>query len=139
MDAIRAFLSRKRALFSIFEKGWGGLPSGMAVYALISLNMSKYPWKCLNKLFWLCQDFEYSWSSQMFDRLLKMSWVLSKPRFWIWHSCICKGYAEFWIWLHTPQWCQNMSQYALMFLNMPEHGRILVNVPEWVWKCLNKG
>ena len=28
---------------------------GVAEYASISLNMPKYPWKCLNKLFWLCR------------------------------------------------------------------------------------
>ena len=67
----------------------------VAEYASVSLSMPKYPWKCLNKLFWLCQGFDYAWSSYMFDRLLKMPRVLNKPRFWIWHGCICKGYAGF--------------------------------------------
>ena len=35
----------------------------------ISLNMPEYPWKCLNKLFWLCQDPECVWSFYIFDRL----------------------------------------------------------------------
>ena len=49
------------------------LPSCMSVsvdeYASISRNMVKYPWKCLNKMFWLRQGFEYAWSPYMFDRL----------------------------------------------------------------------
>ena len=109
MDAIRAFLSRKRALFSIFEKGWGGLPSGMAVYALISLNMSKYPWKCLNKLFWLCQAPEYAWSSYIFNRLLKFSQFLKKPGFWILNISQC------------PSVCLNLGEYCWISLNMPEN------------------
>ena len=55
----------------------------VAEYASISANMPKYSWKCLNKLFWLCQGSEYAWSSYMLDRLLKMPWVLNKPVFWI--------------------------------------------------------
>ena len=80
----------------------GGLPSPpreaaviVAEYASISLNIPNYPWKCLNKLFWLYQGSGYVWSSYMFNRLLKMPQVLHVPGFWIWHSCICKGYAEF--------------------------------------------
>ena len=29
--------------------------------------------------------------------LLKMPPILNKPGVWIWHVCICKGYAKFWI------------------------------------------
>ena len=60
----------------------------MAEYASVSLNMSKYPWKCLNKLFWQWQGSEYAWSSYMFNRFLKMPCVLNKPEIWIWHGCI---------------------------------------------------
>ena len=70
------------------------VPVSVAEYASISLNMPKYHWKCLNKLF-LYQGSEYSWSSDKFDRLLKMPRVLNKPGLWIWHGYICKGYAEF--------------------------------------------
>ena len=80
----------------------GGLPSPprevaviVAEYASISLNIPNYHWKCLNKLFWLYQGSGYAWPSYMFNRLLKMPQVLHVPGFWIWHSCICKGYAEF--------------------------------------------
>ena len=61
----------KTALLSIFKKKWQGRPplppswtpvSG-AEYASISLNIAKYSWKCLNKLFWLCQGSEYAQSS----------------------------------------------------------------------------
>ena len=44
--------------FLNFYKGQGAshiplscVPVSMAEYALISLNMPKYPWKCLKKLF----------------------------------------------------------------------------------------
>ena len=87
----------------------------VAEYASMSLNMPKYPWKCLNKLFWLCYGSEYAWSSYMFDNLLKMPRLLNKPGFWIWYGCICKGYAVLriclimaprlnnaWIWLNMP-------------------------------------
>ena len=94
--------------------------------------------KCLNKLFWLCQDREYAWSFDMFDRLLKMPRVLNKPRFWIRHGCVRKGYAEFRICLIMVSYASIMPEYALLSLNMPEHGWILLNVPEYAWKCLNK-
>ena len=78
----------------------------------ICLNISRYPWKCFNKLFWLYQGSKYAWSSYMFDRLFKMTWVVNVSWFWIWHGCRCKGYTEFWI-------CLNMTQYASICLNMP--------------------
>ena len=46
------------------QKWWEGVPTmsctsvSVAKYASISLNMPKHPWKCFNKLFWLCQDSE---------------------------------------------------------------------------------
>ena len=103
-------------LFLIFKKKgrWGHLysppppnctPASAAEYASISLNIPKYLWKCLKKQSWLCHCYEDAWSSYMFNRILKMPWVLNVGRFWIWHHCICKGYAEFWI-------CLNMVQYA---------------------------
>ena len=44
----------------------------VAEYVSISLNMSKYLWKCLNKLLWLSKGSEYAWLSYVFDRVLKM-------------------------------------------------------------------
>ena len=91
MDTIKTFFSKIRSLLSIFKKRRVDLSSlssscalvSVAEYASISVNMPKYPWKCLNKLFWLCQGSEYAWSSYMLDRLLKIPWVLNKPVFWI--------------------------------------------------------
>ena len=88
--------------------------------------MPKYPWKWLNKLFWLCQGSEYACSSYMFDRLLKMPPVL-KAGFWIWHGCICKCYAVFWI-------CLIMAQYASI---TPQYASICFNVPQYTWTWLN--
>ena len=91
MDTIKTFFSKIRSLLSIFKKRRVDLSSlssscalvSVAEYASISVNMPKYPWKCLNKLFRLCQGSEYAWSSYMLDRLLKIPWVLNKPVFWI--------------------------------------------------------
>ena len=63
MDTTRAFFSKIRAFFSIFKKGWGGLPSPPLVPRLwVWLNMHQYCWillntfeKYLKELFWLCQ------------------------------------------------------------------------------------
>ena len=121
-------LSKIRALFSILEKDRGGLsspptcmPVSVAEYLSISLNIPKCPWKYLNQLFWLCQGSEYAWSSYMFNRHLKIPWVLNKPGLWIWHSCMWKGYSEFqislapqaWIWLNfavSPSICQKIPE-----------------------------
>ena len=114
----------------IFQKGQGRLsPSpwcasvGVAEYAPISLNILKYPWKCLNKLFWLCQSSENALSFYMFDRLLNIPRFLNVPGFGICHDCICKGCTR----------CLNMAQYALMPLIMPEYSWIFQNDPEYAW------
>ena len=108
------------------------LPSSCALvnvteYTSVSLNMPKYPWKCLNKLFSLCQCSKYAWTSYMFERLLKMPRVPNKPRFWICHGCLRKGYADFPI-------CLIMALYASI---MPENAAICLNVPQYTWKWLN--
>ena len=116
---------------SIFKKGQESpplpppscAPVSVAEYASVSLNIPEYPWKCLSKLFWLCQVSECTWSSYMFDPLLKMLRVLHVPGFWIWHSCICKGYTYFWIYV-------NMAQYAS---TMPDYASICLNVHEYAW------
>ena len=100
--------------------------------------MPKYPWKCLNKLFWLSEGSKYAYWSYMLNRFLKMPRVLNKPGFWIWHGCIYKGYAEFQICLIMGPYTSVKPQYALMSLNIPEDGWILLNVPEYAWKWLNK-
>ena len=121
-------LSEQDIWFS--KKGRGGFPPspwcasvGVAEYAPISLNILKYPWKCLNKLFWLCQSSENALSFYMFDRLLNIPRFLNVPGFGICHGCICKGCTR----------CLNMAQYALMPLNMPEYSWIFQNDPEYAW------
>ena len=96
----------------------------VAEYATISLDIPKYPWKCLNKFFRLCQGFEYGWLFYMFESL----------GFRIWHSCICNGSADFWICLNMD----HMSQYPLMSPNMSHNCWILFNTLEHAWKHLNK-
>ena len=60
----QGLFSKVGALFSIFKKGQlEGLPLSLscasvsvAEYASISLNLPKFPWKCLSKLFWQCHN-----------------------------------------------------------------------------------
>ena len=85
------------------------------------INISKYPWKCLNKMFWLCQGFEYTWSSYLFDKLWKMTRALIVSEFCIWQGCICKGYTEFWIWLNMVHYASKNPEYGSICLNVPQH------------------
>ena len=111
--------------WTVDRRSFASSPSRVLVsaaeHALMLLNMPKYPWKCLNKLFWLCQDSEYTWSSYMFDRLFKISQIINVPEFWVWHGCICKGYTKFWR-------CLKMVQYASI---MPEYGSVCLNIPQY--------
>ena len=102
----------------------------------ISLNMLKYPWKSLIKLFWLCQGSEYAWSSYMLDRLLKMPWILNMPGFWIWHDSICKGYAEFRKCLIMAPNTSTIPKYASVCLDVPQYAWKWVNIAEYPWICL---
>ena len=52
----------------------------------------------------------------------------NKPGFWIWHGCICKGYAEY-------QICLIMAPYAL--LPAPEYASICLKMAELCWMSLN--
>ena len=111
------------------------VPVSVAEHASISLNMSKYPWKCFNRLFQLCQGSEYAWSSYMFDRLLMIPPVLQKPGFWIWRSCIYKGYAESqYIW-YAP-YTSIMTEYASTYLNVPQYTWTWLNIAECASMCL---
>ena len=145
IDIIRALFSQIRAPFSIIKKGKGRLPLlsspscaplSVTEYASISLNIPKYPWKCLNKLSWLCQCSEYGWSSDMFNILLKMPQVLNVPRFWIWHGYICKGYTEFWICLNIAQYTSIMPEYDSICCNVRQNTRRRLNIAECSWTSL---
>ena len=67
MGTIWTFLSKIRTLFWFSKKGreTSPLPStcvlvSVAEFVSISMNMPKYPWKCLNKLFWIYHGSEYA-------------------------------------------------------------------------------
>ena len=83
----------------------------VAEFASISLNIPKCPQKGLSKLLSLCQDseydyYDYSWS-YMFNRLLKMPWVLNYARVL---NMTCCNYARV---THSSEYiwiCLNMSQ-----------------------------
>ena len=127
-NTIRAFLSKIRKLFSpqfcACEFGW---------ICILSLNMPRYTWKWLNKLFWLCQGSEYVWSTYMFGRLLKMNPVLNKPGFWSWHGCICRGWVEFRIYLIMAPNASITPEYAWICLNVPHYALTWLNIPECPW------
>ena len=108
----------------------------VAEYASISLNIPKHPWKRLYNLFRLCQGSEYTWSSYMFDLLLKMPPVLNKPGFSRWHGCICKGYAEFQICQIMAPFTSIMLEYASVCFNAPHYAWIWLNISEYPWICL---
>ena len=103
----------KSGLFFRFSKRAGEVyplsPSSAAVnvteYTSISLNMSKYPWKCLNKLLWLCYGSEYTWSYYMFDWLLKMHRVLNShlSEYDTVKYTRVRQIPENCLWLQTPQ------------------------------------
>ena len=109
----------------------------MAEYASVSLNILKYPWKYLNKLFWLCQGSEYAWSSCMLNRLLIMLWVLYMTRLYMLWFCSVANMSD----MAQPVSIMpelNMPQYTSMFLSTREHGWKLLNGPWYAWKCMNK-
>ena len=103
----------KSGLFFRFSKRAGEVyplsPSSAAVnvteYTSISLNMSKYPWKCLNKLLWLCYGSEYTWSYYMFNGLLKMHQVLNShvSEYDTVKYARVRQIPENCLWLQTPQ------------------------------------
>ena len=144
MDTIQAFFSKIITLFSIFKKGRGGLcssPNCTSVnvdeYASVSLNIPKYPWKkYLNWLLWLCQGYEYAWSSYVFNRLLKMSQVINVPGFWIWHDCICKCYKD--ICLNMAPYTSTMLECSSTCRNIPQNAWTQLNIAECSWICLIK-
>ena len=154
MDTIRGFFFPKSEyFFQLSKKARGGLSysplaahlwlwlnmhhSPLVAHLWVGLNMHEcpwislnilnipdFPWKCLNKLSWLFQGIEHAWSSCMFHILLKMDQVLNQPGFWIWHGCIHKGYAEFWIYLNLDQYASIMPEYTSICLQLMSHGFI---------------
>ena len=108
-------------------------------YASMYLNIHEYPWKCLNKLFWLCQGSAYAWSSYMFDKILKLLWVLNNQGYWIWDRCVFHHYAKFRmpyfgsIRLNNAYVCLDMFKYPSLCLSMAEYCWTFLNIPENPW------
>ena len=102
----------------------------MRGYALIMLNMLEYPWIYLNK-----QSSEYTRILNVSDsisKLLQITELLLRQRL---IQNIVKHLR--WSVLQNEKYL-NMCQYAVMSLNMDDQGWILLKVPEYAWKCLNK-
>ena len=118
MDTIRVSPLQIRALFSILKKVKGRLPPRCLVAGLrMWMNMYQCLWIFINILkkacmFWLCRGSEYTWSSHMLGRLLKMPQVLNVSELWIWHGCICKNYTEFSIFLNMAKYASQMPENA---------------------------
>ena len=96
---------------------------------------SEYASIWLNNVLW--QSFEYTWST--FHRVLNKPPVLNMLGLRIWQYDvnisqnmlrICEGYTEFWIYLIMAPYSSIMPEYALISISMPEHGWILLNLPE---------
>ena len=137
---VRTFLFQIRTLFRFPERTGEAsplLPSCALVSCCwICISIPEYAeisWKCLNKLFWLCQGSGYAWSSYMFDKLLNMPPVLNKPGFWIWHGLYMQGLRRVPNMSIMAPYASIIPEYALMLLNMPDHGWMLLNVPEHAW------
>ena len=133
MDTNRAFFPKHFFWFS--KKGRGGLPFtpscapvGVAEYALITLSITKYPLKMLEKTvlimpgLWIYliilrvpQAFEDAWGS-------KCARVLNMMRLYM------QG-------LHR---ILNITEYASMYqhLNLPRYALKTLNVAEYFWKSL---
>ena len=79
----------------------------------------------------MCQGSKYAWSSNMFDRILKMSQVLKKQGFWIWHDCLCKGYIDFRIFLIMAPYTSIMPKYVSIYLNTADCPWLGQKMPEW--------
>ena len=95
--------------------------------------------KCPNSSFShnFCHWLQVS-ESCMFNRILKMPRVLIKPGSWTCHGCMQMGCAELRIYLIMVPYAAIMPEYASTRLNMYGHSWILLNVPEYAWKYLNK-
>ena len=78
----------------------------------IGINMLKM----LQQIFLATPGNEYTWSSYMFDRLLKISCALNKYARVLNMAVVCGRVTQFWICLTI--WF-NMPQYAWICLNMP--------------------
>ena len=143
MDTVRVLLSRIRTLLLISKNDKGDPPSppsfapkNVAEHESLYLEIHKHPLRCLNKLLWLSQDSKCNWSSYMFSRLSKMSWVLNKPGFKIWPGCIRKVYTEFWICIFMAPYASIMPEYSWICLNVHQYAWILLNIAECFWTCL---
>ena len=79
----------------------------------------------------MCQGSKYAQSSNMFDRILKMSQVLKKQGFWIWHDCLCKGYIDFRIFLIMAPYTSIMPKYVSIYLNTADCPWLGQKMPEW--------
>ena len=98
------------------------------------IDMHQIPWISVNILENApINCFDYVRVLNIPDHLtyLKGFWwmpqALNVSEFWIWHSCLCKGYTEFWI-------CLSMAQYASIIQG---YGSICLNVPQYTWTWLN--
>ena len=114
----RPFFQKLGHFFSIFKKGRGGLPSPPLVARLwVWMNIHQYPWISLNTLenarinCCVYARAEYAWSSYIFDRLLKMPWMILN---------MARLYKE------GLRRIPNMSDYGSICLN---NARIFLSIP----------
>ena len=99
----------------------------------ICINISKYPWKRLNKLFWLCQNSKYAWSPYIFNKLWKVPQILNMPGLYKQQELhrVPNISENGTICLTMPEW----PQYSLTSLKMLEHSWMFLNATEYAWQC----
>ena len=92
------FVQNQGTFFDFQKRAGEAFPSPLVACLWMRLNVHQYSWIIsLNVLenvwinSWICQGSKYAWSSYMFDSLLRMTWILNVPCFWI---CV-------WVYVHA--------------------------------------
>ena len=92
------FFQNQGTFFDFQKRAGEAFPSPLVACLWMRLNVHQYSWIIsLNVLenvwinSWICQGSKYAWSSYMFDSLLRMTWILNVPCFWI---CV-------WVYVHA--------------------------------------
>ena len=144
-----SFFENLNNLYRFTKKSRGGFPYalsstapvGVAEYVAIFLDIPNYSWKCLNKLFWLCQGSAFVWSSNMFNRLSRMPQVLNFPLNMAQYVSIMPEYDHDWILLSVTEyvwinlfWLRQGSQFASSSYKFARVLKQVLNMPR-IWIC----
>ena len=106
-------------------------------YLWISLNILEKAWKTILTMtgLWIFLIILHVWQAFEDTSDSKCARVLNKAWLCIQELCRVLNMSVYSSICFNNAW---MSQYASMSLDMHKHGWILLNVPEYAWKFLNK-